>query len=169
MAAPGSTDLLSSWEVEHCPDATEKGGPTGFPPEGFLQRFMVPLGPPLLVDGATYKQCVYVAPCDGCYLKEIWTGSLIAPMGGTNTIAISAIDKGGGSARNQLSAATLDPTLFFKAAAGAAGSVLTLSTTYTDRILDEGDLMICTLVVGTESINGEGLLLGVTMIEPAQM
>lgn len=164
---PGSTDLLNSWELEHAPNATEKSGPVGKPVEGFQRRFTVPLGPPLLVDGATYKQVVYIAPCDGCYLKEAWGAAAVAPAGGTNTIALTAVDAGGGADRVMLSAATLDPLSFFDATGGA--DALTLSTTYGYRVLDEGDILIAILVCGTQTVNGEGLALGFTVIEPAAL
>lgn len=131
-------------------------------PAGVQQVVSVPMGPPLLVDGATYKQAVFVAPCNGCYIKEIHISSSVACAGGTSTLAVSNYDASANSARNVLSTTNIDLTTI----PAVEGLKLTLSTTKTNLMMDEGDVLNFTLVCGTQTTNGEGLVMTAIVIVP---
>src|SRR3990167_3543441 len=134
------------------PEAREKGGATGAPAHGFPVFASVPLGAPLLVDGTTYKHAIFIAPCDGCFIKEAWLSAAVKIGSGTNTIAFDNYDASGDAARNVLSTATIDPDTITT----TEGLQLTLSTTLTDRVMDEGDVLNAVLVCGTMTTAGQG-------------
>lgn len=137
----------------------KEGNPAG----GGVQRIsMQPLGPALVVNGATYKTVQFIAPCNGCLLKELWTSSVVAIAGGTDTLAISNYDKSATTALNVLSTANIDPTTI----TALTGLQLTLSATLSNLIMDEGDVLNATLVCGTMSTAGEGLSLQVVVFVP---
>lgn len=112
------------------------------------------IGPLLHVDGATYKQVVFIAPVGNCEINEIWVSAAVKAAGGTNTLAFDNYDASGNAARNVLSTTNIDPTAV--PATVKEGTKLTLTATLTDRKMDEGDVLNYTLVVGTESTQGEG-------------
>ncbi len=123
------------------------------PQTGGIQRFIVqPMGPPLLVNGATYRGVVFVAPCDGCQIKELWVGAAVAIAGGTDTLAVDNYDKSATAARNALSTTNIDPTTV----TALQGLQLTLSTTESNLLMDEGDVLNFTLVCGTMTTAGQG-------------
>lgn len=123
---------------------------------GGIQRMIsVPLGPPLLVDGATYKHAVFIAPCNGCRIKELWLSAGVAMAGGTDTLAVDNYDASANSARNVLSTTNIDPT----GVTAKEGLQLTLTSTLTNLDMDEGDVLNATLVCGTMTTDGEGYLL----------
>ena len=143
------------------PQLGESSGGTG-PSHGIQRMITVPLGPPLLVDTITYKQAVFVAPCDGCQIKEIWATAAVAMAGGTNTLAIDNYDKSATAARNVLSTTNIDPTTI----TAKTGLKLTLSATASNLYMDEGDVLNFTLVCGTMTTDGEGLSLTAIIIVP---
>lgn len=123
------------------------------PQTGGIQRMVtVPMGPPLVVDGATYKGVVFVAPCNGCQIKELWCSSAVAAAGGTNTLAFDNYDASANAARNALSTANIDPTTI----PAKEGLQLTLTATETDLYMDVGDVLNFTYVTGTQTTNAEG-------------
>lgn len=129
---------------------------------GIQQAVTVPMGAPLLVDGTTYKGVAFVAPCNGCQIKELWYTAAVAMAGGTDTLAVSNYDKSASSARNALSTATVDPT----GVTALKGTQLTLTSTGTDLLMDEGDVLNFTLVCGTMSTDGQGYALTAIVIVP---
>lgn len=155
-----SADRLPSI-AEVIPGVKEGGGSTGAV-LGIQRVMSVPIGPPLLVDGATYKHALFVAPCDGCYIKEIWVSGAVAIAGGTNTLAFDNYDASANSARNVLSAANWDPT----GVTAKEGSKMTLSTTDTNLWMDEGDVLNATLVCGTMTTDGEGYVVTAIVVCP---
>ncbi len=129
---------------------------------GVQQIVTVPMGPPLLVDGATYKGVAFVAPCDGCQIKELWYTASVAMAGGTDTLAIDNYDKSASAARNVLSTSNIDPT----GVTALKGTQLTLSSTAANLLMDEGDVLNFTLVCGTMTTDGQGYALSAVVIVP---
>lgn len=145
------------------PAVGEASGPAGRAQVGIQRMVSVPIGAPLLVDGTTYKHALFVAPCDGCYIKEIWVSAAVAIAGGTNTLAFDNYDASANSARNALEATNWDPT----GVTAKEGSKMTLaSTTPTNLDMDEGDVLNCTLVCGTMTTDGEGYVVTAIVIVP---
>lgn len=124
------------------------------------KNIVVPLGPPLLVDGATYKGVAFIAPCNGCMIKEIWIAAAVAPAGGTNTLNFDNYDASANAAR----AATTEHAVVGLTA--KEGTKLTVSTTQSNLLMDEGDVLNFTLVCGTQTVNGEGLTANVIVAVP---
>ncbi len=124
------------------------------------------VGPALHVDGVTYKGISFIAPVDGCVVKELWISAAVLAAGGTNTLAVDNYDKSGNAARNLLSTTNVDPT----AVPGTVleGEELTLTATLADRVMDAGDVMNFTLVVGTETTQGEGYGISALILVPDQ-
>src|SRR3990172_12185941 len=120
---PLNTDLVQSVIGAHFPSAREKSraGAT----EGIPVFVSVPVGAPLHVDGVTYKHALFIAPCNGCYIKEGWLSAAVAAAGGTNTFAVDNYDASANAARNVLSTTTIDPTTV----TAVEGLQLTLTTT----------------------------------------
>lgn len=143
------------------PGLAEKSGPAGAQ-VGIQRMVSVPIGAPLLVDAATYKHGLFVAPCDGCYIKEVWVSAAVAIAGGTNTLAFDNYDASGDAARNVLSATNWDPT----GVTAKEGSKMTLSTTKSNLYMDEGDVLNCTLVCGTMTTDGEGYVVTAIIVVP---
>lgn len=112
----------------------------------------VALTPPLCVDGVTYKVPLFVAPCDGCMIKELWVTCAVKGEGGTNTLAFEKYDASGNAGANVLSATNFDPTTL----TAKEGTKMTLSTTESNLLMDEGDVLWATFVTGTQSVQGEG-------------
>jgi len=147
--------------AEVIPGLREGSGTAGA--ELGIQRIVsVPLGAPLLVDGTTYKGAAFVAPCGGCYIKELWLSAAVAIAGGTNTLAIDNYDASANSARNVLSTTNVDPT----GVTAKEGTKLTLSTTKSNLYMDEGDVLNYTLTCGTMTTDGEGYVLTAIIVVP---
>lgn len=144
------------------PGIREKSGATGAPPFGFPFYFAGRVGNSLLVDGVTYKDALFVAPCDGCRIKELWATAAVAIVGGTNTLAIQKYDKSATTGVNALSTTTIDPTTVVI----TQGLQLTLTTTTADLLMDEGDVLWATLVCGTMTTDGQGFVVGGVVIVP---
>ena len=126
---------------------------------GIQQAITVPLGPAKLVDGATYKGVLFVAPADGCQIKRLDLSAAVALAGGTNTLALDNYDASANASRNPLSTATVNPaTLTAK-----EGTRLTLGAD-ANLILDQGDTLSYTLVCGTMTTDGEGYALSAVII-----
>jgi hypothetical protein len=141
----------------------EEGSGPGGALLGIQRMVSVPIGAPLLIDGATYKHALFVAPCDGCYVKEIWVSAAVAIGAGTNTLAFDNYDASGNAARNVLEATNWDPT----GVTALEGSEMTLqSTTPTNLDMDEGDVLNCTLVCGTMTTDGEGYVVTAIVVVP---
>lgn len=157
---PLNTNLVQSVIGSFFPAAREKSSAS--PQYGVPVYVSAPIGPPLLVDGVTYRHALFVAPCDGCYIKEIWLSGAVAIAGGTNTFAVDNYDASANAARNALSAATIDPTTI----TAKEGLQLTLTTTLTDRKMDEGDVLNCTLVCGTMTTDGQGYVVTALIYVP---
>jgi hypothetical protein len=146
------------------PDLREGSGKTGVPTVGVQQSITVPMGPPLLVDGATYRGIVFIAPCDGCFIKKVMVSAAVKMAGGTNTLAIDNYDASGNAARNVLSSATVDGTTI--PAVALEGDELSFTTTTADRYMDKGDVLNFTLVCGTMTTDGQGYALTAVVIVP---
>jgi len=143
------------------PGLAEESGGTGAL-VGIQRMVGVPIGAPLLVDSTTYKHALFVAPCDGCYIHEIWVSGAVAIAGGTNTLAFDNYDASGDAARNVLATTNWDPT----GVTTKEGSVMTLSATESDLYMDEGDVLNCTLVCGTMTTDGEGYVVTAIVVVP---
>ena len=158
-----NTDRLKSLG-DTIPGLYEKSGPAGVASVGVQKQITVPVGAPLLVDGVTYKGIVFVAPCDGCFIKELWLSAPVLIAGGTSTLAIDNYDASAHAARNALSTTNVDPAV--TPAVALEGSVLTLTTTLANRTMDEGDVLNFVLVCGTMTTDGQGYALTATVIVP---
>ena len=145
------------------PGLREKSSGIGMASVGIQRIFHVPVGPNLLVDGATYVGTVWVAPCDGCFVKEIWGTASVAIVGGTNTFAVDNYDASATAARNLLSAATVSPITYFTQ---LSGILIPLTATIANRSMDEGDCINYTLVCGTMTTDGQGLGLTIVVVTP---
>jgi len=143
------------------PGLAEGSGPTGAL-VGIQRMVSVPIGAPLLVDSATYKHALFVAPCDGCYIKEIWVSAGVAIGAGTNTLAVDNYDASANAARNALSTTNWDPT----GVTALEGSKMTLSATAANLYMDEGDVLNATLVCGTMTTDGEGYVVTAIIVVP---
>ncbi len=146
------------------PATVEGNGPTGNPPLGFQTIVSVPMGPPLLVNTTTYQQAAFVAPCNGCYIKEAWLTAIVAIGTGTHTFAMENYDKSGTTGVNALSTTNIDPAASVTA---KQGTQLTLTTTAANRLMDEGDVLWATLVTGTQGTAGQGYVLTAVFIIPS--
>jgi hypothetical protein len=133
---------------------------------GVQQVVTMQVGPPLLVDGATYKANLFIAPCDGCYIKELKAVASVAIAGGTSTLAVDNYDKSASSARNVLSTTNIDPTTVTPA---LKGFELTLTATDANRWMDEGDALNATLVCGTMTTDGQAFMLQAIIVVPEVM
>ncbi len=124
------------------------------------------LAPPttagILVDGTTYAAVGFIAPVNGCYIQSMWLSGTVAIAGGTNTFAVDNYDASGNAARNVLSATNIDPT----GVTALEGLELTLSTTVTNRMMDEGDVLNYTLVCGTMTTDGKGYAVTAVIVVP---
>ena len=131
-------------------------------PVGIQRMVSVPIGPPKLVDSATYKHALFIAPCNGCQIKEIWVSAAVAIAGGTNTLAFENYDASANSGSNVLSATNWDPT----GVTAKEGSKMTLSSTESYLYMDEGDVLWGTLVCGSMTTDGEGYVVMSIVVVP---
>ena len=143
------------------PGISEGQGSRG-PTHGIQRTIAVPLGPPLLVDSATYKVAGFVAPCDRWFIKELWLTGAVSIGSGTNTFAVDNYDVSATAARNVLSTTNIDPDTI----TALTGLKLTLTATLTDRYMDEGDVLNVVLVCGTQTTAGEGYVLTAVLVGP---
>lgn len=162
MPGINSDRLLSLGDA--MPNLREGSGQTGIASMGVQQNVTVPLGPPLLVDGATYNGIVFVAPCDGCFIKKLMVSAAVKMAGGTNTLAFDNYDASANAARNVLSTANINPVNV--PAAAKEGDELTLTTTVADLYMDKGDVLNFALVCGTMTTDGQGYAVTATIIVP---
>lgn len=136
------------------------------PPGGGLlaiqRQFAIPLGPPLLVDGVTYKEALFAAPCNGCLIKELWVTGAVSIAGGTNTLDFEKYDASANAGVDILATANWDPT----GVTAKEGSKMTLTTTKARLLMNEGDVLWATLVCGTMTTDGEGYLVTVVVLVP---
>jgi|WetSurMetagenome_2_1015567.scaffolds.fasta_scaffold322222_2 hypothetical protein len=146
---------------DYMPTLKEKSGGT-YQVGAIQQHVTIPMGPPLLVNGATYQQAAFIAPCDGCFVKELWISAAVAIGSGTNTLAVDNYDKSASAARNALSTTNMDPTTI----TAKKGMLLTLNTDPTKLEMDEGDVLNFTLVCGTMTTAGQGYLLHAVVLVP---
>lgn len=116
----------------------------------------------LMVDGATYAAVGFIAPVNGCFIHSMWLSAIVAMAGGTNTFAADNYDKSAAAARNPLSTTTVDPT----GVTTKQGLELTLSSTISTRMMDEGDVLSFTLVCGTMSTDGQGYAVTAVIVVP---
>ena len=158
---PGAinTDPVTAWPA---PGTGEKSGAAGNPAVGNQVIFSIRVGDSLLVDGTTYKNALFIAPCDGCFIKEMWLSAAIKIGSGTNTIAFENYDASGDAGANVLSTTNIDPDTITT----TEGLQLTLSTTLTARMMDQGDVLHTTLVAGTQTTAGQGYVATVVVIVP---
>ncbi len=140
----------------------EEGSGVGGALVGVQRMVSVPIGAPLLMDGVTYKQTLFVAPCDGCFIKGLWVSAGVAIGAGTNTLAFDNYDASGDTARNVLAGTNYDPT----GVTAKEGSEMTLSATAANLYMDEGDVLNCTLVCGTQTTAGEGYVATAIIVTP---
>lgn len=138
--------------------------PSGVPSLAVQKIVSVPLVTKTAAS-TTYKVGVFVAPCDGWYIKEAWFADVVAPDYATTTLALDNYDKSGTAARNALSATNQD--IDGTATTLKQGLQLTLTSTEANRMMDEGDVLSATVACGaTEAAAGEGLVLTVTLLGP---
>lgn len=129
---------------------------------GKIVTVHVPLGPPLLVDGTTYKQVVFIAPSNGCEILGGYLSGAVSIGAGTNTLALEKYDASGNAGANILSTANIDPDTI----TAKEGLALTLSSTYSALQMDRGDTIWATLVCGTMVTAGEGYMLVLDVLVP---
>jgi len=165
MSGVKSDRLLSLGDF--LPNLKAKSGSTGFPAIGLQHIVTVPMGPPLLVDGATYKGIVFIAPTDGCYIKELHVGAAVKMAGGTNTLAFDNYDASANAARNALSTTNIDPAAV--PAVALEGDKLTLTATNINRYMDQGDVLNFTLVCGTMTTDGQGFAVTAVIVVPESL
>lgn len=120
------------------------------------------VGPPLLVDSATYKQALFIAPVDNCEIVEAWLSGAVSIGSGTNTFAVDNYDASANAARNVLSTTNIDPDTI----TAKEGLKLTLSATLTNLQMDEGDVLNVTLVAGTQTTAGQGYVVTALVLCP---
>ncbi len=138
--------------------------PGGIPSVGVQKLVSVPLVAKT-TPSTTYKIGVFTAPCDGWYIKEVWFSDVVAPDYATTTLALDNYDKSATTARNVLAATNQD--IDGAATTAKQGLKLTLSNTQANLMMDEGDMLNATVVVGaTEMLAGEGLQLTVVLVGP---
>lgn len=130
---------------------------------GIQRQFSVSLGPPLLVNSTVYKQALFVAPCNGCRIQELWVTAAVSIGTGTHTLAFERYDASANSGANVLSTTNVDPAGIVTAKEGAQ---LTLSATPANLRMDEGDVLWSTLTIGTQSPAGEGYIVTVIVLVP---
>ena len=144
------------------PGTLEKSGAAGVPALGTQAVFTQSIGASLLVDSTTYKQALFIAPCGGCFIKELWLSAAVKIASGTNTIAFEKYDASGDAGVNVLSTTNIDPDTITT----TEGLQLTLTTTTTNLVMDEGDVLWATLVCGTQGTAGQGYLVTGVAIVP---
>jgi hypothetical protein len=144
------------------PVLREGNGGLGVSAGGVQQTKTVSIGLPTLVNGATYRGVLFVAPCDGCQIKEVWLGAATPIVGGTNTLALDNYDASANASRNPLSTATINPVTL----TAREGLKLTRTPTAVNLLMDKGDTLSFTLVVGTQSTPGQGYALTYVIIVP---
>ena len=116
------------------------------------------------MDGTTYRVVGFVAPVNGCFIKEIWLSGSVKAAGGTSTIAVDNFDASANATGNVLSTGDIDPTSVPTTI--LEGEKLTLNTTAGNLVMDEGDVLNSTYVTGTQTTNGEGYALTAIIIVP---
>ena len=129
---------------------------------GLQRHVTVPLGPPLLVDSATYIGAIFIAPCDGCEVKQLRISGALSIGSGTNTLAFDNYDASANAARNLLAATNFDPDTI----TAKEGLDCPLSATMSNRMMDEGDVINYTMVIGTQTTAGEGYLAHLVVTVP---
>jgi hypothetical protein len=144
------------------PTLREGHGGLGVADGGVQMVKTVSLGLPTLVNGATYKGVAFVAPCNGCQIKELHLAAATPIVGGTNTLALDNYDASANASRNPLSTATINPVSL----TAREGLKLTRTPTAVNLLMDEGDTLSFTLVVGTQSTPGQGYALTYVIIVP---
>ena len=144
------------------PGIKEKAGLAVTPMNGIQRWVSIPVGPPVLVDSGNYKHAAFVAPCDGCYIKEAWLTGAVKIASGTNTFAVDNYDASANAARNVLSTTNIDPDTI----TAKEGLKLTLTSTAADLAMDEGDVLNVNLICGTQTTAGEGYLFQACIIVP---
>ena len=113
----------------------------------------------------TYKVPIFVAPCDGWWIKEIKLVEIVKADYATSTLAIENYDKSASAGVNVLS--TTNQDLEAAGITAKQGFDLTLTTTDSDRFMDEGDMLWATLALGAAEVAaGEGIAVSVVMVGP---
>lgn len=163
MANSTRSDLVLSLG-DMLPNVREGDSGVGTQLAGVQQTVAWALGPPLLVDGTTYDVVAFIAPCPGCWIKEIWVSATVLIAGGTNTLAFDNYDASANAAGNVLSTTNVDPVS--NPAVVNEGTLLTLTTTLEDRTMDEGDVLTSTLVAGTMTTDGQGYAATAVIVVP---
>ena len=146
---------------DHIPGLREGSGSLGAV-MGMQRMVTAPIGAPLLVDSATYQHAVFVCPCDGAFIKELWLSGAVSIGSGTNTFAVDNYDASANAARNVLSTTNIDPDTI----TALEGLKLTLSATPANLYMDEGDVLNVTLVCGTQTTAGQGYVLTAVIVVP---
>ena len=165
MANSTRPDLVLSLG-DMLPNVREGDSGVGTQLAGVQQTVSWALGPPLLVDGATYQVVGFVAPVPGCWIKELWVSAMVLIAAGTNTLAFDNYDASANAVGNILSTTNVDPSAGGFPAVVNEGTQLTLTTTLEDRTMDEGDVLSSTLVAGTQSTAGQGYAVTATIVVP---
>lgn len=162
MSAISGDPVLNFGEL--FPGITESSGGLNGRVYGVQQVVSWMLGRALQVDGTTYLNAAFVAPVNGCFIKELWVSAMVLIAGGTNTLAFDNYDASANAAGNILSTTNVDPVS--NPAVVNEGTQLTLTTTLEDRVMDEGDVLSSTLVAGTQTTQGEGYVATAIIIVP---
>ena len=146
------------------PGITESSGGLNGRVYGVQQSVSWALTPPLTVDGTTYQVVAFVAPVNGCFIKNIWISGKVKAAGGTSTIAFDNFDASANAAGNVLSTTNVNALTVITTI--NEGVELTLNTTPENLVMDEGDVLSSTYVTGTETTNGQGYAATAIIIVP---
>ena len=146
------------------PGITESSGGLNGRVYGVQQSVSWALTPPLTVDSATYQVVAFVAPVNGCFIKNIWISGMVKAAGGTSTIAFDNFDASANAAGNVLSTTNVNALTVITTI--NEGVELTLNTTAENLVMDEGDVLSSTYVTGTETTNGQGYAATAIIIVP---
>lgn len=132
--------------------------PSGQPKIGQQFIVQVPLVA-LTAASTTYVINGFTAPSDGWYVADLFYSAQVVPNYDATTIAVENYDASGNAAANLLSATNENlETLTAK-----EGRQASLSTTVTNRRLDEGDTIIFTVApTANEVAAGKGI--GATLV-----
>lgn len=132
-------------------------------PDVGMQRV---IGVPLVTKTAastTYKVGAFVAPSDGWYIKDIFIAAMVVPSYASQTIAFENYDKSATTSKNPLAATNYA----LEGLTALQGAEMSLSTTLSNLLMDEGDVLDVTVAIGaSQTTAGEGLVATIVLVGP---
>lgn len=150
-----------TWKAPSQPLSSQIPGiaerPNGMPDTALPLILTVPL--PLSTDAKTaaskaYLANVFTAPCDGCFLAKMYTSAVVPPDYASAVLAVEKYDASANAGSNALAATNFD----MESLTAKEGAQLTLTSTESVRVLDEGDTINTTLTTGASEVAaGQGI------------